>query len=235
MSSCVMMITLYRIPKTPLESILGDKEPLFLQRLLNAFLYSPCPTVSCLTFRTPAISSDRGGDRGLPRCTKYSLSMQWPTHLLGAVPSAVWPAISSGWPRLRAGPPKRPLLHMQPLEGRRAALCADLPLSVTSALNLDFNLGLTCCYICIQLIFQGCGGGVMLLWQPNNSGPEDRRNGISGLRPPEDSETPISALFHRNESWDATINRPLFSFYKFPANGKNKGLLIQVFYSHVIS
>lgn len=113
---------------------------------------------------------------------------------------------------------------MQPLEGHRAVLCPDLPLSVISALNLDFNLGLTCCYICIQLIFQGCGGGVMLLWQPNNSGPEDRRNGISGSRPPKDLETPISALFHRNESWDATINRSLFSFFTSfqPLAKKNK-------------
>lgn len=72
-------------------------------------------------------------------------------------------------------------------------LASDLLLSVISAPNLDFNLGLTCCYICIQLILQGCGGGVMLLWQPNNSG-QDRRNGISRSRPPKDSETPISAF-----------------------------------------
>lgn len=130
--------------------------------------------------------------------------MQGSTHLLGAVPSLVCcqppqadPVSEQGHQsHLRA---KCPLLHMQPLEGRRAVPCPDLPLSVISTLNLDFTLGLTCSYICIQLIFQGCGG-VMLLWQPNNSGPEDRRNGISGLRPPKDSETPISALFHRNES-----------------------------------
>lgn len=207
MSNCVLKITLYRIPKTPLESILGDKEPLFLQRLLNAFLHSPC-----LTFRIPAISSSKGYPAALnilhpcsdPPTSWGQSHLQCGVNLFRLTGSQ-----SRATKTIRV---KRPLLHMQPLEGCRVVLCPDLPLSVISALNLDFNLGPTCCYICIQLIFQGCGGGVMLLWQPNNSGPEDRRNGISGSRPPKDSETPISALFHRNESWDATINRPLFSF-----------------------
>lgn len=80
-----------------------------------------------------------------------------------------------GWPGLRAVPPKPSGHNAHPLtcsprRDTEQPSASDLPLSVISTLNLDLNLGLTCCYICIQLILQSCGGGVTLLWQPNNSG-----------------------------------------------------------------